>query len=130
VLEWNKLTESDKKRLFSSVNEPKLTYKYINPTEYKVNVEGLNGSATLAFSETYDALWQANGVSTLGETASSAYPIYSLINGFRIDKDGEYDIYFSPQKYVIPGLAISGATLVIIIGVLVLLRKRKSSDEV
>lgn len=57
----------------------------------------------------------------------SSYPLYSLINGFKIEKDGEYDIYFSAQKYVLPGLYVSGGTLAFIIFSLLLLSKRKGT---
>jgi hypothetical protein len=111
ILDWTKLSESDKKRLIRANNDAQIFYTRISPIQYKVEVKGLTQSATLAFSETYDPLWQANG--------TSSYPLYSLINGFMIDKDGTYDIYFSPQRYVLPGLAVSTLTLVLIIGILV-----------
>ena len=53
----------------------------------------------------------------------NSYPLYSLINGFTISEDGEYDIYFSPQKYVLPGLLVSGVCLVLVITTLVILKK-------
>jgi hypothetical protein len=117
VLNWSDLTDKDKERLFVTPDSSKLTYKYISPTHYLVNVEGLQNSATLAFSETYDSLWQANG--------KGSYPIYSLINGFIIDEDGEYDIYFSPQKYILPGLIMSGISLTLILALLILLREKR-----
>ncbi|MBU0569759.1 hypothetical protein KKB40_03180, partial [Patescibacteria group bacterium] len=56
----------------------------------------------------------------------NSYPLYSLINGFTIEKDGEYDIYFFPQRYVLPGLLVSGASLVLVTFILLSLRKRSS----
>jgi hypothetical protein len=54
-----------------------------------------------------------------------SYPLYSLINGFTIEKDGEYDVYFSAQKYVLPGLIISGATFIVVVTLLILSPKKK-----
>ena len=45
----------------------------------------------------------------------SSLPVYSLLNGFRIDHDGEYIIEYAAQKYVYPGLIISGVTILFLI---------------
>lgn len=119
IIDWSKLSSKDKENLFRSNDSATLSYQYVSPAHYKVRISGLKDEETLSFSETYDSLWQANG--------KSSYPLYSLINGFRVDGDGEYDIYFSAQKYVLPGLIISGVTLILIAGVLILLRRRNTS---
>ncbi|MDO8638060.1 MAG: hypothetical protein Q7R43_00675, partial [Candidatus Daviesbacteria bacterium] len=77
-----------------------VTYQQINPTKYKVSVNGLKGPAFLVFSESFDKLWKLNNQSSL--------PVYGFLNGFSIEMDGEYIVEFEPQKYVYPGLVISG----------------------
>ena len=90
-----------------SDNNPAVTYQQINPTKYKVNVNHLTQTAFLVFSQNYDGFWKMNGQSPL--------PVYSLLNGFRITGDGEYLIEFEPQKYVYPGLIVSGLTLAVLV---------------
>lgn len=92
-----------------------VTYQQINPTKYKVSIKNLTDPSFLVFSQTYDGLWKMNGQGSL--------PVYSLLNGFRVEKDGEYLVEFEVQKYVYPGLIISGVTLISII--LLLLKTRK-----
>lgn len=84
-----------------------VSYKQINPTRYKVLISGLTGPGFLVFSQNYDGLWKLNGQTSL--------PVYSLLNGFKIDQDGEYIVEFSAQKYVYWGLIISLITLAAII---------------
>ena len=117
--------EYDKEKVSFTKSPAKLSYERISPTHYKVEVEGLTKPSTLVFSESYDPLWK---IAEVGQTYSfrSSYPVYSLLNGLRIDKDGEYDVYFSPQKYVLPGLVISGTTLAIFIALLLFPRRPRS----
>lgn len=122
TLNWENLSEEQKAGIFAQdsrrEDDVAVDYKRISPTHYKVTVEGLKEPATLAFSETYDSLWKANG--------RASYPLYSLINGFQIEGDGEYDIVYSAQRYVLPGLYISGASLLGVIILLLYLRKVRS----
>ncbi len=111
-LEWEHLSQNDKTKLFQLKNTAKVTYEEVSPTQYKVSVEGLTKPGVLAFSESYDPLWQINGKGSI--------PLYGLINGFNIEKDGQYDVYFSPQKYVMPGLLVSGLTLGMLVALLLL----------
>lgn len=83
---------------------PTITYERIAPTYYKVSVSGLTKPSTLVFSETYDPLWR---IYDHDGNEGKPYKLYSLINGFNVEKDGEYDVYFTPQKFVNYGLAVS-----------------------
>ena len=86
-------------------NSPTVTYKQVNPTKYVVNINNLTQTAFLVFSQNYDNLWRMNHQTPL--------PVYSLLNGFRIEQNGEYLVEFEAQKYVYPGLVISGLTLAV-----------------
>ena len=107
IIVWNKLDGIEKQRFVESSGDPKITYKEISPTHYKVNVENLGGASTLLFSEAYNSMWTLNG--------QGSTKVYSLINGFGMQENGEYDIYFTPQKYVLPGLLVSASVLVLIL---------------
>lgn len=84
---------------FSGVSSATVSYEKIAPTFYKVKIKKVTKPFTIAFSDTYDSLWEMG--------SQSSFPLYSLINGFRVEKDGEFDVYYSPQKYVELGLFLS-----------------------
>jgi hypothetical protein len=125
----------------------------INPAHYKVKVKGVEKPVTLAFSETYDPLWVGNCVDCHCEEAQvtkqsaflkkittltsfarndkmcdeiGSFPLYSFINGFTIEEDGQYEIFYSPQKYVFPGLIASGLTTVCLIGLILFMKETKN----
>lgn len=79
--------------------EPEIFYKKINPTKYLVNIKGLKNETFLVFSQNYDPLWKMDG--------QSAVPVFSLLNGFVVKKDGQYTIEFEAQKYADFGLIIA-----------------------
>ncbi|HET7098891.1 MAG TPA: hypothetical protein VFI61_01500 [Patescibacteria group bacterium] len=119
IVEWDSLTISDKKKLLFGADTPIVSYTTLSQTHYKIKVEGLKNPTTLFFSETFDSNWELNN--------QKGYKLYSFINGFWIDHNGEYDLYFSPQKYVLPGLIVSMITLASCIMFLIWKRSKKSS---
>lgn len=84
-----------------------ISYQQINPTKYIVSVKGLKDPALLIFSQNYNKLWTIE--------KSGPLPVYSLLNGFMIDGDGDYIIEFQAQKYVYQGLLITGLMVIIIV---------------
>lgn len=80
-------------------NPATLTYKQLSPTKYTVTVKGLNKPAMLIFAQNFDKRWKLNGKASL--------PMYSVVNGFILEKDGQYELEFESQKYVIQGMVIS-----------------------
>jgi hypothetical protein len=119
VVDWRKLDSKSKRDLFTGKNPATVSYTDTTSTHFKIKITGLISQSTLFFSETYDSGWQLD--------SQSSYPLYSLINGFTVTKDGEYDLYFTPQKYVLPGLVVSGVTLTSCIMFLVWKRLKRSS---
>ena len=120
IVDWNKLNNIEKEKLFSEKSTASVSYQAeVSPTHYKVNINGLINPATLVFSDIYDQSWTFN--------SQGSYPLYSMINGFLINHDGIYDLYFTPQKYVLPGLIVSGVTLTSCIMFLVWKRLKRSS---
>lgn len=94
-----------------SGNSGAVSYKKINPTLFKINVTNINHPTTVAFSENYNQYWQINHVKPI--------PLYSLINGFLIQENGEYYIEFIPQRNINLGLIISSVVVSIIISALI-----------
>jgi len=124
IIYWNGLEESEKLALVGSENNTLLQYERLSPTKYHFTVKGVDRPKFIAFSETYDPLWKIRDNKEPALSHAST-PLYGLINGFIVDKDGDYVVYFEPQKYVYPGLVISGLTFVIILSLLIFLRKKE-----
>lgn len=97
----------------SAVESVQVTYKQINPTKYIVSVMNISQPVTLVFSSTYDKGWEMNKVKSV--------PVFGLLNGFVVSRNGEYTIEFKPQRYVVPGLVISALTLGLILVLLVVI---------
>ncbi len=93
-----------------SENNPQVQFSKLNDDQYKVIVQGIEEPSTLVFTQSYDQKWQLNG--------QSSFPIYSIFNGFMIDRDGEYLVEYSPHRYLKYGLAVSLTTLLGLLGLL------------
>ena len=101
-----------------------LTYEKIDPTEYIVTVNA-TAPFMLSFAESYDPLWAAY-------TSSIEYqpvPLYSVINGFWINKTGNLEIIirYKPQDWFETGSLISIIALIGCTGYL--LYDWKKNDE-
>lgn len=101
-----KQVESLSSRQFQE-SSGQVEFTKVNSAHYKVKVSGLQSPGTLAFGQNYDTLWQLDG--------KSGVPMYSMINGFPVSGDGEYDLVFLPQRYVLPGLTITVVALLLLI---------------
>ena len=102
-----------------------ITFEKINPTKYIVHVDAKKPFMT-AFAESYDPLWVAYDKDKTFKVRP--IPLYSVINGFYIEKTGKYDmvIEFEPQRYFYYGAVVSGLTILGSIGYLIYdWRKRK-----
>lgn len=122
--EWqNKI---DFEKVSASQSPARVSYDRISPTHYRLKIQGLEKPSTLVFSESYDSNWRISVAGSYAGTHTS-YPVYSLVNGFLVEKNGDYDIYFYPQKYVIPGLIVSVTALAIIILILLVLRRKNKN---
>jgi hypothetical protein len=101
-----------------------INYKFISPVEYEVNLKNAKKGDVLVFSESYDSGWIAQ---------DSNIKIISLkfdnrFNSFVLSKDGNYTlkVYYASQEYVNIGMGVSLTTLILTIGLLIyLLRKKK-----
>ncbi len=94
-----------------------VSYQEISPTEFRVTVSNLKETGFLVFSESFDPGWY------LG--TQQAVPVYSLLNGFRVEKNGVYKVIFKPQEGVYPGLSVSALTLFIVLVTLKWVRKKR-----
>ena len=107
----------------SVISNQKITYQYVSPVEYKVEVTNARKGDLVVFSESYDRNWQAR---------SSEFKIWSRkfngrLNSFILQKSGDYEfeVYYTIQDYVKLGLVISLLTLTVSLVTLLVLIKKK-----
>lgn len=117
-------------------------YKKIDPTKHILNIKNATRPYMISFAESYDPLWRAytnvdgnkshNSGNNSDSFVSNSIPLYSVINGFYINKTGDYSliIEYQPQKWFIQGATISIISLVAIFAGLLLLRKRKTIAKI
>ena len=93
-----------------------VSYEEIDPTKYIVHVNATN-PFMLAFAESYDPLW----VAALDGEKVGAIPLYSVINGFYIDKTGDLTITieYEPQRWFYYGLVITIIALLFSVGIMI-----------
>lgn len=83
-------------------HKPSITYLKVNATKYHLQISGMISPQTIVFAQKFDPSWKIGN--------QSPTMVYSMLNGFRIEKDGEYILEYEPQKYIYYGLFFSGLT--------------------
>lgn len=125
--DWNKYKdkggELQKEGLVSNFDEGMLQsyatvqYKMINPTKYQVSIKNITQPSMLVFSENFDSLWKLDKKFSL--------PVYSFLNGFFIEKDGNYLLEFEPQLYVPVGVVLSLLSISLLVMFIIISRKKR-----
>jgi hypothetical protein len=120
-------------------------FKKINPTKYEVKIENATKPYMLSLVEAYDPLWMASyDAETSGNekldtdktnelsdgnkhTLIPSIPLYSIVNGFYINKTGDYTltIEYQPQKWFMQGAIISTVTAIALLIILFLSHNRR-----
>lgn len=105
-----------KNHFWSPSQNLRVNYKFINPTQYVINVSNARKGDKLVFSESFDKEWQL----LYGSSKIASVPFGKLFNSFILPRSGDYKltIYYAPQKWVNIGVVISILSL---LGVLSLL---------
>jgi hypothetical protein len=107
-------------------------YKKINPTKHILKIENATRPFMISFAEAYDPLWVAysddnnNQNNNTSNFKTSSVPLYSIVNGFYINKTGDYTltIEYQPQKWLIQGGTVSVVTVIIILIILAVGQER------
>jgi hypothetical protein len=106
----DKSNSTDPKNIFTKdLLEPASIsdYKKISPTKYVVDIKNSTKPFFISFAEAYDNLWVASSNNdTINSNDASNFrtnsiPLYSFINGFYINKTGDFTltIEYLPQKW-------------------------------
>jgi len=137
----NDLARSEKLDLFnmgqSPLHEYVSEYEKISPTKHVVEIKNATRPYMIAFAESYDPLWTAysepsaqdntHSGSKNGNFRVNSIPLYGVINGFYVNKTGNYRliIEYEPEKWVIQGtvISITAIALISIISIFILKRK-------
>lgn len=108
--------------LFEAKSDLQVSYEKINPCKYEAHIENSNEPFMLVFSEAYHPMWKAY----IDGEEMSPIPAYSIVNGFYINKTGNFDvtIYFTGQTYADVGLKISMVALIIVGAMLIIPSKK------
>jgi hypothetical protein len=121
-------------------------YKKINPTKHELRVENATRPFMISFAESYDPLWVAYadgyesqnsgvGISSTNSDDDKAtfktksIPLYSVINGFYINKTGGFNltIEYEPQKWFTEGSVISLVAIALSLGFLIVEKRRRTT---
>ena len=99
-------------------------YKKIDPTKYILYIKNATQPYTISFAEAYDPLWTArtsNGnanESNLNgfDVKINSIPLYSVVNGFHVNKTGNYNliIEYQPQLWFLHAGTVSLVALIVI----------------
>lgn len=96
-----------------------LTYKMINPFEYKIAVSNI-GNGRMVFGENYSPYWVAQKDSK----KISSKKTKEGFNSFLLEKEGEYRIYFAKQEIYNLGRVISLFGILFVLIILWKVRKK------
>ncbi|MEK9178353.1 MAG: hypothetical protein AAB801_01070, partial [Patescibacteria group bacterium] len=114
-------TASFEDHFWSTSENLVISYRFVNPTEYRVNLANVKKGDILIFSEGYNPNWV---LKDRGQTVFSKP--YNSLNSFVLSEDSKNaTVYFKPQKWVNIGLFISALTFLCLLLSLLLLRYRK-----
>jgi hypothetical protein len=100
---YTKLGEND-----ANDSQAKVVFEKLNDDQYQLEVTNLSKPSLIVFNQRYDPKWTING--------QPAIPVYSIFNGFFIDKNGTYLVEYSPHRYLFLGGMISTGSLLLLIG--------------
>lgn len=89
-----------------TTNEVSLEYTRISPTKYSVKVSNVKSPTIVVFTQKYDTLWKLDNIEPI--------PVYSVFNGFVVDRDGTYLLEYSAQRHVLLGFVVSLVSFVVI----------------
>jgi hypothetical protein len=93
-----------------------ISYHKIDPTSYEVAVKA-QSPFMLAFAEAYDERWIAEVKTSDDVKVYKPLPLYGAINGFMIDREGDYVVHikYAPQEIFYVGASISAVSYALVI---------------
>lgn len=107
---------------------PKISYKRISPTEYRVSVQGARDPYILDFKERFSNLWKIYLSDKRQELKGNHFRLNDYSNGWYITEQGTYDmeISFYPQKFFYIGVYVSLVSLLSLLIYIIFVRIKKN----
>jgi hypothetical protein len=116
--------------LIEEKQTPNVNYEELNSGKYVAHIENSDSPFILVFSESYHPLWKAY----IDNEEISSIPVYSIVNGFYINKTGNFTvtIYFTGQEYADTGIQISVISIIIVLPITLISSKhlQKVADKI
>ena len=115
--------DNPKDHFWSMSQNLKIQARFVSPTEYSLALKNAKKGDNVIFSETYDSNWRLVD----GENLSHSIQFNKSFNSFVFKRAGDYtvDVSYRPQEYVLPGLVVTSAFLLVIIFSLIFLNRRQ-----
>jgi len=142
---FGKTRDTDDGNIFSpgvSTSPTISEFVKLSPTKYNLEIKNATQPFMLTFSESYDPQWIAylskdhtNESSIDKEDAifkTGSVPLYSIVNGFYINKTGNYTltVEYQPQEWFIQAGMASLIVLISALGILLFVRFLKNSAKI
>lgn len=111
--------DNPKDHFWSSYNNLKIKYEFINPTSYNVKVENAKTGDEIVFVESFDKNW----VAKMGDKIINSKSYEKRFNSFILPTDGDYsfEVLYKPQELVKTGVIISFFTFLSILFLMIFL---------
>src|SRR5688572_4860344 len=115
---------------------PKVSeHSKLSPTKYNLEIKNATKPYMLTFSESYDPQWIAHvnkdhtneSSINIDNFRTDSIPLYSIVNGFYVNKTGSYTltVEYQPQEWFIQAGTASLIVLISALGILLLVRYLK-----
>lgn len=127
----------------STSSLPMIEFTKIDQTKYLVSIKNAKNPFLLVFSELFNADWRVYPVDNLEEIrniwvtwgrksilSDKHLLVNGYANGWYIDQKGDYNLILEywPQRLLYIGFFISGISLVLCLGTIVWIKKRRSNE--
>lgn len=103
-----------------------ITYKYISPTKYEVNIKNAKKGEKIIFTESFDRFWQAE-IKLNNTQSSKPYKLVDshFVNSFVLPETGGYSmvVFYKPQMWLQYGLLVSITSFITVIIIVIRLKK-------
>ena len=112
-----------------STDMPKVEFKEINPSRFKVSVTNVSGPFVLVFNQRFNSLWKLSDEK--GQLVSSHFSVDGYANGWLLDGKKEYklSLEYYPQRLFKYGIGISLSTLAGVVIICAVISFRKRNEE-
>ncbi len=110
---------------------PKISYKTVTPTEYRIKINNASTPYFLGFSERYSDFWELKDLSTGKVIEAKHFTLNGYANGWLITRKGTYELVlkFTQQSIFNTGFKISIISILLVVFYLISkIRSKKNKN--